>query len=100
MGSREEVVGRIVGEVKREGEGDEGDNKGWDDKGRDGDGNEEGKEKGNANGNGNDKGGKGIKRTDVRIPEEGIRAGTKVVRGVLEECVEVRPEVAEKDFWA
>lgn len=67
VGSREELVRRVVGEVR----GDKG----------------EGKE-------GNEK------KSDIRIPKEGIRAGTKIVREALEGCVDVQPEVTGKDFWA
>lgn len=59
------VVGEVRGEVREEG------------------GKEEGGEK------------KG--RGDIRVPEAGIKEGTRIVRGVLEGCVEIEPE---RDFWA
>lgn len=38
------------------------------------------------------------KEGDIGIPDEGVKRGTEVVRGVLEGGVEVRVE-EEKGFW-
>lgn len=68
----EELLRRVVGEVRGVGGEEVG-----------------GKKDGNN--------GKGKGRGDLRVPEAGIKEGTRIVRGVLDGCVEIEPE---RDFWA
>lgn len=96
VGSRAEVLRRILGEVRGEGERKEmGKAEG------DGDADSEGRGKGNEEGGGKENGNEeDIKKTDIRIPEKGIKEGTRIVWDVLETCVKIEPEKPEKDFWA
>jgi len=79
VGSREELVGRIVGEVR-----------GGESKGVEGKGGER------------SKGLEGAKGMGIRLPEDGIREGTWIVREVLEGgvvFVDEREKGKGKGFW-
>lgn len=79
MRSREELVGRIVGEVRGEGS-----------KGMEGKGVERSKAL------------LGERGMDIRVPEDGIREGTRIVREVLEGgvvFVDEREKGKGKGFW-
>lgn len=71
----EELLRRVVGEVRGVAEEEGG---------------------GKKDGMGGNKG-KAMGKGDIRVPEAGIKEGTRIVRGVLEGCVEIEPE---RDFWA